>query len=78
MVYRPAHAGDRPDLALLERGAVWAPHHLTRDSGLAEPPVFRTVSPVSHWTLTAAPNKAAAAAVACDVLWIAVDRGVHH
>jgi hypothetical protein len=34
--------------------------------------VLQTTSPVGHWTLTAAPGKALAAAVAYNVLWIAV------
>jgi hypothetical protein len=34
--------------------------------------VLQTAAPVGHWTLTAAPGKALAAAVAYNVLWIAV------
>jgi hypothetical protein len=34
--------------------------------------VLQTAAPLSHWTLTAAPEKALAAAVAYNVVWIAV------
>jgi hypothetical protein len=40
MVHRPAQAGDRPDLALLER-VLYGCTPSDEDSGLAEPPVLR-------------------------------------